>query len=71
MVLAFAEVEPGPATPPWVLANLAIGVIGLLATAGFIAWRRGSGRGPGALSDESAGIRHGERVLAEIADEGP
>lgn len=71
VVVAFAEVEPGQATPRWVLASLAVGVVGLLATAGFIAWRRGSGRGPGALSDESAGIRRGERVLAEIADEGP
>ncbi len=70
VVLAFADVEPGPATPTWVLINLAIGGIGLLATAIFIVWRRRSGRGPGALSDESAGIHRGERVLEELADGG-
>ncbi|QCU72452.1 hypothetical protein E5843_14375 [Luteimonas yindakuii] len=68
VVLAFADVKPGQGTPAWVLVTLLIGGIGLLATAGFIAWRRRSGRGPGALADESAGIRRGERVLEELAD---
>lgn len=68
VVVAFAKVEPGPATPLWVLLSLVVGVVGLLATLGFVAWRRRSGRGPDALSDESAGIRRGERMLEELAD---
>lgn len=56
------------ATPTWALIKLEIGGTGLLATVVFIAWRRRSGRGPGALSDGSAAIRRGQRMLGELAD---
>ncbi len=76
VVVAFAGIGGYPAdadTPAWIWASLAIGVVGLVGTWLFQAWRlrRDTGRadneGP-AHCDGSDGIRRSQRLLAELAD---
>ncbi len=75
VVVAFSglgEVQPQAATPAWIWISLAIGVVGLLATVGFMAWQR---RKPAKTSlgdevrmaDGADGIRRSQRILDEIA----
>lgn len=75
VVVAFAglgEVDPAAGTPTWIVASLAIGLVGLLATWGWMASRRSRTTPPGRdgacnVADGGDGIRRGQRLLDEIA----
>jgi hypothetical protein len=72
VVLCFAGLggaAAGAATPAWIWISLAIGVAGLAATWAYFlrALRRGEAPMAGLMHDGADGIRHGRRLLDDIA----
>lgn len=75
VVLAFAGLgNPGPqaATPAWIWISLAVSAMGLLATLGFMLWKRhkpakNPSAGDTCMADGADGIRRSQRILNEVA----
>jgi hypothetical protein len=78
VVVAFAglgESDPSAEAPLWISISLGIGVAGLLGTWAWSIWSKRSGRSPlrqtasedWSVADGGDGIRHGQKLLDEIA----